>query len=108
MIDDLRDAIYRLWSWRWPIAQGEATSVEFEQIPGINSADQVTLEVTYRFSLNNDGPYTGIRTWTSTHYRISDLLAARHRFHEGDAVKVRYRADDPSVNKLLVDSWSLW
>jgi hypothetical protein len=96
MFDDLYDVVSRLWSWHWPIAQGEVTAVGFQQIPRIDTADEVSLTVTYRFSVNDDGPFTGIRTWTSTHYRISDLLVARDQFHEGDAVKVRYRTDDPS------------
>ncbi len=50
---------------------GDITEVTLQRVNdhGV-TAGLVTLTVRYRFSIRDDGPYTGIRQWTSTHYQI--------------------------------------
>jgi hypothetical protein len=82
MLANLHDALLRLWPWNWPTTEGEVTAVGLEHCRNSNSADEVTLSVSYKFSVNGHGPYTGIRMWTSTHYLVSDLLNAENQYRE--------------------------
>ena len=107
MIDEIRSLILRLWPWGWATAEGDVTAVGFHRSRRIDTADEVELVVTYKFSIGGDGPYTGLRRWTSTHYLISDIVGARQEYREGGNVTVQYRKNNPMVNKLKVNHWRL-
>jgi len=47
MFGDLYDAMSLLWSWRWPVTEGEVTAV---------GGDTARLAVAYEFSVGDDGP----------------------------------------------------
>ncbi|MFB3815330.1 MAG: DUF3592 domain-containing protein [Terriglobales bacterium] len=105
MFDDLFDAVSCLWSWRWPEAVGQIPEVEVERIQHNQGGDTCRLAVAYKFSLGADGPYTGESFWTPAFFVNRRVIAARYKFHIGQPVVVRYRPDDPSVNKLDRRMW---
>ena len=102
VLNDLYDTISMLWSWRWPETMGEITAVDVERIPDPEGAETLRLAVAYKFSIRDDGPYTGDSFWQPLFPQISRkrVLAARHNVRVHQQVLVRYRADDPSVSKL--------
>lgn len=102
MFSELRDALSHLWSWRWPEATGEVTSVTVDIIPD-SEGEYFRLTVAFKFFVGDDGPYTGQSFWTPT--SRDRILAARECFHLHDEIAVRYRADDPSVNKVAPSVW---
>ncbi len=63
MFNDLYDAISLLWSWRWPVAEGEVTAVDIERMRHDRNSDTARLAVAYEFSVGDDGPYTGECFW---------------------------------------------
>jgi hypothetical protein len=98
MFRDLYDAVSRLWWWRWPTTEGEITAIDIERVGN----DRVRLAVAYKFSIGDDGPYTGESFWTPA-FSIGQLKSVRNAkrvLHIGQRVPVRYRGDDPSVNAL--------
>lgn len=103
---ELFDAISMLGYWRWPVVEGEITDVLFEQIPHAN-IDRATirLAVAYKFSVGNDGPYTGESFWEPVYPTVESVSAAKDKFHIGQHVPVRYRSNDPSVNRLDRRVW---
>lgn len=105
MFDDLYDALSTLWSWSWPTANGEATVVEVERLRRGRNGDTLRLCVAYEFSVGNDGPYTGESFWAPIFFGNRRVVAARHKIHVRQRVLVRYRADDPSVNRLDRSVW---
>ena len=106
MFAALYDALSRVWSWRWPEVIGEITEVDVERIKSIVSDNPgLRLAVAYKFSDNGDGPYTGESFWISAFCVHRRLLDARRRFRVRHPVPVRYRPDDPSVNKLDRRAW---
>ncbi|MFI5115271.1 MAG: DUF3592 domain-containing protein [Terriglobales bacterium] len=104
MFEDLYDEISFLWSWRWPIAEGEITAVDVERIRHQRSTT-TRLAIAYRFSVYTEGPYTGESFWEPAFFAAKRIQRALHNFHVHQRVKVRYRADDPSVNKLDGSAW---
>jgi hypothetical protein len=100
MFDDLYDAVSMFWSWRWPVADGEITAVDIERNRDSDGGETVRLAVAYKFSLGDDGPYTGESFWTPTYAQKTRVARARRRFRLRQKVRVRYRPDDPSVNRL--------
>ena len=106
MFDDLYDAISMLGSWRWPTSEGEVTAVDLERISHANSRnDTLRLAIAYQFSLGQDGPYTGESFW-QPHFCVKRrVFAARHKVHIHQRVSIRYRRDDPSVNRLDRRVW---
>ena len=60
------------------------------------------LVVIYEFSLSDDGPYTGRSAMPSDG---TDLTSINESLRIGKEVAVRYRRDDPSVNKLDRSVW---
>jgi hypothetical protein len=100
MFDDLYDTISFLWSWRWPTVDGEVTAVDVELVK-----DGYRLSVAYQFSIRGDGPYTGESIWAPSISRNSRVRAAADKIHVRDPVLVRYRLDDPSVNRLDSTFW---
>jgi hypothetical protein len=98
MFEDLYDSISVLWSRRWPIADGKITEVISERLG--RSRDRARLAVAYEFSIGNDGPYTRESFWTPAFFPLRRVSSARKRLRKGARVTVRYRPDDPGVNKL--------
>jgi hypothetical protein len=106
VFNDLYDAISMLGYRRWPVADGEVTQVTFERIPhdGIER-DTMRLVVAYKFSVLDDGPFSGETCWEPLYPKVKRLQEARAKFHVGQHIRVRFRADDPSVNKLDRRTW---
>lgn len=107
MFGDLYDIVSFLWSWRWPETVGEVTAVDVERMKHSEGGDTVRLAVAYKFSIGNDGPYTGESFWQPTFFSKKRVLAARHTIKVHQHVVVRYRPDDPSVNKLDRRVWEI-
>jgi len=105
MLAALYDAISRLWSWRWPEVMGEITAVDVEKTKSIGSDTRLRLAVAYKFCISDDGPFTGESFWNPAFCVNRRVLAARRKFHIHHPVPVRYRPDDPSVNKLDRRAW---
>ena len=63
------------------------------------------MAVAYKFSIGNDGPYTGESFWKPAFFSKKRVLAARRNIRVHQQVIVRYRPDDPSVNKLDGRVW---
>jgi hypothetical protein len=47
MFEDLYDAISLVWSWRWPVAEGEVTAVDTERMRQDRNSDTARLAVAY-------------------------------------------------------------
>lgn len=104
MFNDLFDAFSYLWSWRWPVADGEVTAVDIERI-GQGRNKTFRLAVAYEFSLGEDGPYTGESFWRPAFLAKRRVQNTARRFHRRQLVAIRYRADDPSINRLDRSAW---
>ena len=105
MFGDLYDAVSFLFSWRWPRVDGEITAVDVERIRHTRGRDTFRLAVAYEFSLGDDGPYTGESFWAPAFCMNRRVIAARRKRRVRQAVVVRYRRDDPSVNRLDRQVW---
>lgn len=105
MFSELYDEISLLWSWRWPEIPGEVTAVDVEGIKNSRDRESFRLAVAYKFSIGNDGPYTGESFWQPAFFSKKRVLAARRNIRVHQQVIVRYRPDDPSVNKLDRQVW---
>ena len=103
MFRDLYDAISSLWSSRWPETMGEVTAVDVEWVGGRNG--HLRLAVAYKFSVNCNGPYTGESFWYPAVFIERRVRAAQTKIRAGDPVMVRYRQDNPSVNRLDRRVW---
>jgi hypothetical protein len=95
MFDDLYDAASMLLSWRWPKAAAEVTAVSVERITDSHEHDTLRLAVAYKFSVGDDGPYTGESFWQPMYFSKKRMLAARRQVRVHQQLPVRYRADDP-------------
>ena len=104
MFNDLFDALSYLWSWRWPVADGEVTAIDIERI-GEGRNKTFRLAVAYEFSLGADGPYTGESFWQPAFFAKRRVQNAARRFHRRQQVAVKYRPDDPSINRLDHSVW---
>ena len=104
MFKDLYDYISSLFSSRWPTVEGVVTAVDVQLIHYGNRGSRYTprIKVDYTFSVGDDGPYTGESVWSPT---ASVTNSINEKFGVNKSVKVRYRPDDPSVNKLDRDVW---
>jgi hypothetical protein len=105
MFGDLFDALSYIYSWHWPVVEGEITVVEVERLRLRQHENTLRLSVTYKFSVGDDGPYTGESFWQPPFCTNKRVVAARHKLHRGQHVIVRYRPDDPSVNRLDRSVW---
>jgi valyl-tRNA synthetase len=105
MFEDLYDTVSLIFSRLWPEAQGEITAIDVERMRHSQGADTLRLAVAYKFSLGDDGPYTGESFWQPAFFVNKRVAAARHKLHLHQAVVVHYRSDDPSVNKLDRSLW---
>ena len=104
MFGDLYDALSYLWSWQWPVAQGEVTAIDVERIQRGRDTT-FRLAIAYEFSLGTDGPYTGESFWRPAFFAKSRVQSTARKFHRRQPVTVRYRSDDPSVNRLDRSVW---
>jgi hypothetical protein len=107
MFEDLYDAASLLFSPWWPMAEGEITAVDVERVRHSRGGDTLRLAVAYKFSVGDDGPYTGESFWRPAFFVNRRVAAARHKLHLSQAVRVHYRPDDPSVNALDRGVWRL-
>lgn len=105
MSSDLYDAVSFLGSWRWPLASGEVTAAEIETITDSRGNVQRRLAIAYKFSIGADGPYTGESFWSPAFFSSRSLVSARRGVRNGKQVLIRYRTDDPSVNRLDGSVW---
>jgi hypothetical protein len=105
MFEDLYDALSMLWSWSWPTAPGEISLVEIERIGDGRNDERIRLSVCYKFWVGDDGPYTGESFWNPQLFIKKRIKAARTKVRKGQTVLVRYRNDDPSVNRLDKSAW---
>ena len=105
MFDDLYDAISIVWSCRWPTSKGEVTAVDIERLRHSRGGDTLRLAIAYKFSLGDDGPYTGESFWEPIFFARKRVFAVRHKVRVRQPVTVRYRRDDPSVNTLDRRVW---
>ena len=105
MFDDLYDALSLVWSSRWPKSEGEITAVEAERVRHNRREEMLRLAIAYKFSVGEDGPYTGESFWSPNFFVKKRIIAARRKFRLRQRVTVRYRSDDPSVNKLDSSVW---
>ncbi len=97
MFTELYDSISKLFSSRWPTVDAEVTAVRF-------LGQKEGLVVEYKFSLQEDGPYTGESCWAPWSGPV-DVIDIHNTLPIGHPVRVRYRPDDPSVNTLDRDIW---
>ena len=105
MFDGLLDSLSFLWSGSWPKAIGEITDVYTARLRG-RYGYYLRLIVSYKFSIGEDGPYTGEDYWQAYPFGSTRrVIRARQRFRTGDFLVVRYRKADPSTNKIDRSVW---
>jgi hypothetical protein len=102
VFEDLYDSISKLFSRRWPTSEGIVTAIDIESVSSRHTA-ALRLAVSYQFSLDDDGPYTGESFWEPS--SSARVLTAKDSLQVGQSVVVRYRPDDPSVNTLDRRFW---
>lgn len=104
MFRNLYDYISLLFSWRWPKAEGVITAVDLRAAAnGDGGANRLRLVIVFKFCLGDDGPYTGESL--SPYLSNIDLVDVNQQLRTGRPVAVRYRPDDPSVNRLDLSVW---
>ena len=81
----------------WPIAQGQITGWN-----RIQRDKENFVIVSYKFSVGDDGPYTGQESWQpSMKFRGQDLADNAERLlFDGRSIDVRYKPSDPSENTV--------
>ena|SRR6516164_7132806 len=105
MFEDLRDSVSMLWSWRWRRARGSVTEAIVERIDRGRNLVTYRLAVAYKFSVGDDGPYTGEGLWNPAFCAKRRALQARRNVRSGHWITVRFRPDDPSVNRPDAEFW---
>lgn len=105
MFEDLYDTLRMLFSFSWPMAEAEITGVEIETIPHTQRQGELRLSVCYRFFVGDDGPYCGESFWKPTFTVLASMEDAKQVMELKRTVPVRYRADDPSQNRLDRQAW---
>jgi hypothetical protein len=104
VLEALYNAISKLFSWRWPTTEGEILQVDVETASRWRYST-LQLAVAYKFSVGDDGPYTGEYSWQPGDMANDQVVAAKERLQVGQAVTVCYRPDDPSVSTLDSRAW---
>jgi hypothetical protein len=102
VFEALWDEVSKLGSFRWPVARGEVTDALIERRRDSRGNEHPRLAVAYKFSVGDDGPYDGEGFWQLrwSWNALAKIKQARRKVRSGHSVRVRYRPDDPSVNKL--------
>ena len=95
MFGEFLDWLSKSLSRWWPTAEGEITAVRL-----LDGEEGLIVE--YKFYLANDGPYTGESRWGPALNPVN-VMDIPETLRIGNAVTVRYRPDDPSVNTLERD-----
>lgn len=98
MFGELYDNILLVFYRRWPTAEAVIAAVDIGYGKGLD------VVVVYEFSIDNDGPYTG-ESRSPSWFGGSDVLEINKKLAVGSTVQIRYRADNPSVNKLDIGVW---
>jgi hypothetical protein len=83
----------------------ENSARQFERIEHSRGDVRLRLAIAYKSSVNGDGPYTGESFWNPAFFVNRRVLAARHKIRVRQPVIVRYRTDDPSLNRLDRRVW---
>ena len=98
MLKNLYDDFSLMFYRRWPKAEGKITAVDI--CPGT----EPDVVIVYEFSVGDDGPYTGE---SSPPYSFdgTTVMDIERTLSVGKSVWIRYRLDDPSVNKLDPSFW---
>jgi len=106
MFEDLGDAIRMQFRFLWPTADAEVTEVDIERV-GDPDDGRLRLAVCYKFYVGEDGPYTGESFWEPifTFKLAEHMREAKRKMKHKHMVPVRYRADDPSQNRLDREAW---
>jgi|SRR5580704_5372410 hypothetical protein len=102
MFEELYDSLSMIFSHWWPKTRGEITEVEVE-VRSSRAGETARLAVAYKFYLGSDGPYTGESFLPLS--TADKVAAASRKLRPQQAVTVRYRSDDPSVNRLDREVW---
>jgi hypothetical protein len=97
MFEDLYDYVSLIFSSGWPRAEGVITNVGVRQS---GYRRDMRLIVGYEFSISEDGPYEG-ESMSPPFIGVANIEGKLC----GRPVIVRYRRDDPSVNKLDRSVW---
>jgi hypothetical protein len=97
---NLYDSLSLIFSGHWPVATGEITAIDIEAVRTDRGGHR--LAIAYKFSVGDDGPYTGESFWRPSMSLDEEgrLAAAKRALNERRSVLVRYRPDDRSVNRL--------
>ena len=98
MFSNFYDYVSLLFYWLWPKAEGVVTTLD------VRREQETRLVVRYKFSVGSDGPYTGESSWPLL-AGGGQVMNLGDALREGQPVTVRYRKDDPSVNKLDRTVW---
>jgi len=98
MLKNLYDDLSLMFYRRWPKVEGKITAVDI--CPGT----EPDVVIVYEFSVGDDGPYTGE---SSPPYSFdgTTVMDIERTLSVGKSVWIRYRLDDPSVNKLDPSFW---
>jgi Protein of unknown function (DUF3592) len=96
---ELYNGASMMLSWGWPVAEGVITAV---RVDPCRSGLQVVLD--YEFSVNGQGPYTEASSAPSW-FGATEVMDIQKTFRIGRALAIRYRRDDPSVNRI---DWRRW
>lgn len=91
MFKELYENVSLIFSPRWPTAEGVITGVY------VNPSQRGRIEVAHEFSIGPDGPYTGR---SSPPFWFGGTGVVNASTMAGQAVTVRYKPNDPSVNML--------
>lgn len=98
MFSDLYDKISLLFSRGWPKAEGVITAIGAKAV-----REGYVLVVEYKFCVGDDGPYTGESECPIAY--VGDMTQLNETLRVGEATAIRYRRDNPSVNRV---DWSMW
>jgi|SRR6185437_556302 hypothetical protein len=98
MLKNLYDDFSLMFYRRWPKAEGKITAVDI--CPGTER----DVVIVYEFSVGDDGPYTGESSRPFS-FEGTTVMDIERRLSVGKPVLIRYRIDNPSINKLDPSFW---
>ena len=98
MFGELYENLSLLFYWRWPTVEGVITAADliYGRYPAI--------VIVYEFSVGEDGPYTG-QSRSPFWFGSTNVNGINKQLAAGERVLVRYRPNQPSVNKLDSSVW---
>jgi hypothetical protein len=98
MFNLLYDRVSLMFSQRWPRKEGRITAVD------IRTGRWAQIVIVYEFLVGNDGPYTG-ESGSPDWFNGTDVIRIHERLPIGKTVTIRYRTDNPTVNRLDPSVW---